>query len=61
MKITSRVWVWILVILLLAFLVVPEVLDSWSHSQQQKRINQEKQKIAELIQAGGRGSEPAES
>jgi len=55
MKITSRFWVWSLVIFLLAFLVLPEVLDSWSYSQQHKRINREKQKIAELIQAGGQG------
>jgi hypothetical protein len=41
----------------LALLAVPEVLDSWSYSQQQKRINQEKQKIAELVQAGDRGYE----
>lgn len=55
MKITSRFWVWSLVILLLAFLIVPTVLDSWSYSQHHKRINLEKQKIAELVQAGDRG------
>ena len=55
MKVTSRFWVWSLLILLLGFLVVPELADRWQQYQLDRRISREKQKIAELVQAGDRG------
>jgi hypothetical protein len=55
MKVTSRFWVWSLLILLLGFLVVPELVDGWYQYQLDRRISREKQKIAELVQAGDRG------
>jgi HEAT repeat protein len=55
MKVTSRFWIWSLVILLLGFLVVPELVDWWYQYQLDSRISREKQKVAELVQARDRG------
>ena len=52
---TRRLWLWGLLIALLAFLVLPEMLHSLEHRRFHKRVAREKEAVAALVHAGDGG------
>ena len=55
MKLTSRFWVWSILVALLTLLVLPDALESLSNHRRHQRIAREKEKVTALVQAGDRG------